>query len=42
MYQLHVGVSYTVDAAGCDKRQGIGKLPDLLVRVDYRRDLGIN
>jgi hypothetical protein len=42
MYQLHVGVSYTVAAAGCDNRQGIGKFFDLLDRVDYLRDFGSN
>jgi 1,4-alpha-glucan branching enzyme len=42
LYQLHVGVYYAVDAQGRDKRRTIGKFLDLLDRVDYLRDLGIN
>ncbi|WP_250454458.1 alpha amylase C-terminal domain-containing protein [Caballeronia sp. ATUFL_M2_KS44] len=42
LYQLHIGVFYAVDAAGMDKRRGIGKYLDLLDRVDYLADLGIN
>jgi 1,4-alpha-glucan branching enzyme len=41
-YQLHIGVYYAVDARGNDKRAGIGKFLDLLDRIDYLRDLGIN
>ncbi|HEY0522914.1 MAG TPA: alpha-amylase family glycosyl hydrolase, partial [Stellaceae bacterium] len=41
-YQLHVGVYYAVDAAGNDKRRGVGKFLDLLDRVDYLRELGVN
>ncbi|WP_428488253.1 alpha amylase C-terminal domain-containing protein [Rhodopila sp.] len=42
LYQLHIGVYYAVDAQGHDKRRAIGKFLDLLDRVDYLRDLGIN
>jgi 1,4-alpha-glucan branching enzyme len=41
-YQLHVGVFYAVDAQGRDKRRSIGKFLDLLDRVDYLRELGVN
>jgi 1,4-alpha-glucan branching enzyme len=41
-YQLHIGVYYAVDARGNDKRRSIGKFLDLLDRVDYLHDLGIN
>lgn len=41
-YQLHVGVFYAVDAQGHDKRRSVGKFLDLLDRVDYLRDLGVN
>jgi 1,4-alpha-glucan branching enzyme len=42
LYQLHVGVYYAVDAQGRDKRRSVAKFLDLLDRVDYLRDLGIN
>ena len=42
LYQLHIGAYYAVDAQGHDKRRGVGKFLDLLDRVDYLRDLGIN
>ncbi len=42
LYQLHVGTYYAVDAQGRDKRGSVGKFLDLLARVDYLRDLGIN
>lgn len=42
LYQLHIGAYYAVDAQGRDKRRDIGKFLDLLDRVDYLRDLGIN
>jgi 1,4-alpha-glucan branching enzyme len=42
LYQLHVGTYYAVDAQGHDKRRSVGKFLDLLDRVDYLRDLGIN
>jgi 1,4-alpha-glucan branching enzyme len=41
-YQLHAGVFYAVDGEGRDKRRSIGKYLDLLDRVDYLRDLGVN
>ena len=41
-YQLHVGVYYAVDANGNEKRRSIGKFLDLLDRVEYLRNLGIN
>ena len=42
LYQLHIGTYYAVDAQGHDKRGSVGKFLDLLDRVDYLRDLGIN
>ncbi|HUO97237.1 MAG TPA: alpha amylase C-terminal domain-containing protein [Rhizomicrobium sp.] len=42
LYQLHIGVFYGVDAQGNDKRRSIAKFLDLLDRVDYFADLGIN
>ena len=42
LYQLHVGAFYRVDAAGQDQRSHIGRFLDVLDRVDYLRDLGIN
>ncbi|EDZ98847.1 alpha amylase catalytic region [Burkholderia sp. H160] len=42
LYQLHIGTFYAVDANGNDKRRSIGKFLDLLERIDYFRELGIN
>jgi 1,4-alpha-glucan branching enzyme len=42
LYQLHIGTYYAVDAQGQDKRRDVGKFLDLLDRLDYLRDLGIN
>src|SRR5437763_6748638 len=42
LYQLHIGAYYAIDAQGRDKRRSVGKFLDLLDRVDYLRDLGIN
>jgi 1,4-alpha-glucan branching enzyme len=42
LYQLHVGAFYRVDAAGQDQRIHIGRFLDILHRVDYLRNLGIN
>jgi 1,4-alpha-glucan branching enzyme len=42
LYQLHIGVFYAVDAQGNDKRRSIGKFLDLLDRLDYLLDLGVN
>src|SRR5450432_1877954 len=41
-YQLHVGTFYGVDAAGQDKRRSVAKFLDVLDRIEYLRDLGIN
>ena len=41
-YQLHIGVYYGVDAQSHDKRRSIGKFLDLLDRIDYLHDLGVN
>jgi 1,4-alpha-glucan branching enzyme len=42
LYQLHVGTFYRVDAAGQDQRRQIGRFLDILERIAYLRDLGIN
>jgi len=42
LYQLHVGSFYGVDGAGRDKRREVAKFLDLLDRVDYLVELGIN
>jgi len=42
VYQLHVGAFYRVDAAGNDQRSQIGRFLDILDRVDYLHDLGVN
>jgi 1,4-alpha-glucan branching enzyme len=42
IYQLHVGTFFAVDAQGQDKRRAVGKFLDLLDRVEYLSDLGIN
>ena len=42
LYQLHVGVFYGVDAHGQDKRRSVAKFLDILDRVDYLHDLGVN
>ena len=42
LYQLHIGVFFAVDAAGNDKRRGVAKFLDLLDRVEYLRELGVN
>jgi 1,4-alpha-glucan branching enzyme len=42
LYQLHVGVFYGVDASGHDKRSKVAKFLDILDRVEYLRDLGVN
>jgi 1,4-alpha-glucan branching enzyme len=42
LYQLHIGTFFAVDAEGRDKRRSIGKFLDLLDRVEYLRDLGVN
>ena len=42
LYQLHVVADHRVDADGQDQRRSIGRFLDILDRVDYLRDLGIN
>jgi 1,4-alpha-glucan branching enzyme len=42
LYQLHVGTFYGVDANGQDKRRSVAKFLDVLDRMEYLRDLGIN
>jgi 1,4-alpha-glucan branching enzyme len=42
IYQLHIGVFYGVDSSGNDKRRNVAKFFDVLDRVDYLRELGIN
>jgi 1,4-alpha-glucan branching enzyme len=42
LYQLHVVAFYRVDAAGQDQRRQIGRFLDILDRVEYLRDLGVN
>ena len=42
LYQLHVGVYYAVDDHGHDQRARVAKFLDLLDRVEYLRDLGVN
>src|SRR6266699_3100830 len=42
LYQLHTGVFYGVDAKGRDKRSRVAKFLDVLDRVDYLRDPGVN
>ena len=43
LYQLHFGTYYAVDATGRDVREArTSKFLDLLYRIDYLRDLGIN
>jgi 1,4-alpha-glucan branching enzyme len=41
-YQLHIGSYFAVDQHGNDKRGQVGKFLDLLDRVEYLQDLGIN
>jgi 1,4-alpha-glucan branching enzyme len=43
IYQLHVGAFWALDAAGNDRRAtDYGKFLDLVGRIQYLRDLGIN
>jgi 1,4-alpha-glucan branching enzyme len=43
VYQLHIGVFYAVDDAGRDVRpQRTGRFLDLLDRVEYLHELGVN
>lgn len=42
IYQLHVGVFWSVDAAGQDRRRQYGRFLDVIERLPYLRDLGVN
>lgn len=42
IYQLHIGVFWSVDAAGQDQRRNYGRFLDVIERLPYLRDLGIN
>lgn len=42
LYQLHIGTFYAVDSQGHDQRSRIAKFLNILDRLDYLRDLGIN
>ena len=43
VYQFHFGVFYAVDREGRDARRGRrGRFLDLLERIEYLRDLGVN
>lgn len=42
VYQLHVGVFWAVDEQGRDRRRGYGRFLDLIERLPYLQDLGIN
>lgn len=42
IYQLHVGVFWAVGADGRDRRTTYGKFLDVVERVPYLRDLGVN
>jgi 1,4-alpha-glucan branching enzyme len=43
IYQLHVGAYWALDTAGRDRRsEDYGKFLDVIGRIDYLRDLGVN
>jgi 1,4-alpha-glucan branching enzyme len=43
VYQLHVGAYWALDASGKDRRAtDYGRFLDLVGRIDYLRDLGVN
>jgi 1,4-alpha-glucan branching enzyme len=42
IYQLHVGAFYRVDAEGRDQRRDIGRFLDVVQRIRYLRELGVN
>jgi 1,4-alpha-glucan branching enzyme len=42
IYQLHVGAFYRVDAEGRDQRPNIGRFLDVITRIRYLRELGVN
>jgi 1,4-alpha-glucan branching enzyme len=42
IYQLHVGAFWRVDEHGRDRRQAYGRFLDIVERLPYLRDLGVN
>ena len=42
IYQLHVGVFYGLDEHGRDKRKNVAKFLDVVTRIPYLRELGVN
>lgn len=42
IYQLHIGVFWAVDATGQDRRRNYGRFLDVIERLPYLRDLGVN
>jgi 1,4-alpha-glucan branching enzyme len=42
VYQLHIGAFYRVDAQGNDQRQKVGRFLDVIARIRYLRELGVN
>jgi 1,4-alpha-glucan branching enzyme len=39
---LHVGAFFRVDAQGRDRRESVGRFLDVVTRIRYLRDLGVN
>ncbi|MBF5094984.1 hypothetical protein F1643_11300 [Azospirillum sp. INR13] len=42
IYQLHIGVFWAADFQGRDRRTGYGRFLDVVEKIPYLRDLGIN
>lgn len=42
IYQLHVGAFHSVDATGEDRREEVGRFLDVVTRIPYLRELGVN
>jgi 1,4-alpha-glucan branching enzyme len=42
IYQLHVGTFHGLDAQGEDRREGVARFLDVVARIRYLRDLGVN
>jgi 1,4-alpha-glucan branching enzyme len=42
IYQLHVGVFWAIDAQGRDRRKIYGRFLDVVEKIPYLRDLGVN
>lgn len=42
IYQLHIGTFWAVDEDGVDQRRRYGRFLDVIERVPYLRDLGVN